>query len=245
MPLGIAMSRAVKGHPSGELPRRGDRPSYLMLVVHRCRCRLRYALAMLAPLWSDLTSWLAINAPGTLQYVHPPGDPARLESAEEQLGFALNAELVEWWHLHDGSITCLVPGYELSSFDNMLGRHKIEREVNLEEEVNATARRNRGLADNEGGRPAWYFPTNYIPIGDNGGGDCLVVDCRPGPEYGYLRDHDHEARGVVPPAYYTSLADLLTRMVTALRTGRPMKVGLPGHTHLATPVIEEGFLSWE
>jgi cell wall assembly regulator SMI1 len=103
---------------------------------------------MLAPLWSDLTSWLAINAPRTLEYVHPPGDPARLESAEERLGFALNAELVEWWHLHDGSIARLVPGYELSGFDNMLGRHEIERAVNREEEANATARRNRGLADN-------------------------------------------------------------------------------------------------
>lgn len=72
-----------------------------------------------------------------------------------------------------------------------------------------------------------------------------MVDCRPGPEYGYLRDHDHGNRGVIPPAYYTSLADLLTRMVTALRTGQPMKVGLPGRTHLATPVIEDGVLSWE
>jgi len=56
----------------------------------------------------------------------------------------------------------------------------------------------------------------------------------------YLRDHDHEVRGVIPPAYYTSLTDLLTRMVTALHTGQPMKVGLPGRTHLATPIIEDG-----
>jgi hypothetical protein len=72
-----------------------------------------------------------------------------------------------------------------------------------------------------------------------------VVDCRPGPEYGFLRDHDHEDRGVIKRPYYTSLADLLTRTVTALRTGQPMEVGIPGRTHLATPVVEEGWLSWE
>lgn len=132
---------------------------------------------MLAPLWSELTSWLAINAPRTLEYVRPPGDPARLKTAEEQLGFALNAELVEWWHLHDGSIVPLVPSYELCGVDDTLHRHEIER---------------GGLSPG----PRVRLPTRPRRRG-------------PGRHTGRV--------------LHTSLADLLTRMVTALRTGQPMK----------------------
>ena len=151
-------------------------------------------------------------------------------SAEEQLGFALNSELVESWQLHDGIVAgYLIPGYELFGVDDMLTGHEIERDVNLEEEeVNAMARRNLGLADDEGSGQARSFPSRYVPIGGDGAGNYLVVDCRPGPEYGFLRDHDHEDRGVIKLPYYMSLADLLTRIVTALRTGQPMEVGIPG-----------------
>jgi cell wall assembly regulator SMI1 len=111
---------------------------------------------MLAPLWSELTSWLAVNAPRLYEHVRPPGDPARLASVEEQLGFALNAELVEWWQLHDGVVAGdIVPSYELFGVADMLRHHEIQRDVNFEEEVNAMARRNLGLADDEGGGPGW------------------------------------------------------------------------------------------
>jgi hypothetical protein len=128
----------------------------------------------------------------------------------------------------------LVPTYELFSFDHMLFTHETERQLNLEEEVRAS----RGLE-------ARYFPSRYVPIGDTGANNYLVVDCRPGPEYGFLRDHDHEDRGVVQPPYYTNLTDLLTRMVTALHTGQPMEVGTADRQFPSTPVVEGGMLSWE
>jgi cell wall assembly regulator SMI1 len=159
---------------------------------------------VLAPLWTELTSWLAANAPRTHECVLPAGDPARLTSAEEQLGFPLGPELTEWWHLHDGVYSNIVPGYELLSVNGMLDGHRTELEVNLEEEVNEIAARNLGLADNEAGGPARYFPPEFVPIGHNGAGNYLVADCRPGPEYGCLRNHDHEDRGVIQPPYFES-----------------------------------------
>ncbi|MFI5843748.1 SMI1/KNR4 family protein [Catenuloplanes sp. NPDC051500] len=200
---------------------------------------------MLAPLWSELTSWLAANAPRLHEQVRPPGDPARLASAEERLGLALNRELVEWWQLHDGvAAGYLLPNYELFGVEDMLRSREIERDVDLEEEVNAMAFRNLYPVAAEGDVPGRYFPSEYVPIGGDGAGNCLVMDCRPGPEYGFLRDHDHEHRGVISAPYYTSLADLLTRLVTALRTGQPMAVGNSDRTYPATAVVEDGWLSW-
>lgn len=191
----------------------------------------------LAPLWTELTSWLAGNAPQTLEWLRPAGDPARLTAAEEQLGFALPAELTEWWHLHDGSVAGpFLPGYDLYGVDDMRYAHRIQLEVNLEEEVNEMARRNLGLPDDVAGGPSRYFPRELVPVGGDGFGNHLVVDCRPGPEYGRLRVHDHESRGEIWPPEYDSLADLLTQMLGALRTGQPLK--------RRTPTVEAGALCW-
>jgi cell wall assembly regulator SMI1 len=197
---------------------------------------------VLASLWNELTSWLAVNAPRTYESLRPPGAPARLIAAERQLGFALGAELTEWWQLHDGADYGLVPGYELNGVDAMLASHRIELEVNLEFEVENMARRNLGMADDEAGRPARYFPSEFVPIGDDGAGNSLVVDCSPGPAYGCVRDHDHEARGVIAPPYFASLADLLAQLVTSLRTGRPVEKHTDVGTFLKTPTVSDGKL---
>jgi cell wall assembly regulator SMI1 len=206
-------------------------------------------VAVLAPLWAELTSWLSAHAPQTFATLRPPGDPARLTVAEQQLGFALGAELTEWWHLHDGSMGrpflpgITTPGYDLFGVDSMLETHRMQLEVNLEEEVNEMARGRLGLADDEAGGPARYFPSEFVPIGTDGGGNDLIVDCRPGPESGRLRDNDHEDSGVVQPSMFESLADLLAQMVRSLHTGDPLD--LPGRSPVArVPTVEAGALSW-
>ena len=200
---------------------------------------------VLAPVWTELTSWLAANAPRMYECLRPAGDPGRILSAEEQLGFALGAELTEWWHLHDGvTHGNIVPGYELLGVDGMLNRHQTQLDVNFEEEVNEMARRNLGLADDEAGGPARYFPAELIPIGDDGAGNYLVVDCRPGPERGCLRDHDHEDRGVIQPPMFDSLTDLVTRVVTSLRTGQPLEIRTPAGTLRRTPTVSDGMVWW-
>jgi hypothetical protein len=84
-----------------------------------------------------------------------------------------------------------------------------------------------------------------VPIGTDGAGNYLVVDCRPGAEYGWLRDHDHGDRGVVKPPYFTSLDDLLSRLVTSLRTGQPLEYHTRVGTDQLTPTVTDGTLTWD
>ncbi len=75
----------------------------------------------------------------------------------------------------------LLPTYELFSVEAMLRFHEIERDVDLEEEVNAMAFRNLYPAAAEGDIPGRYFPSECVPIGGDGAGNCLVMDCGPVP----------------------------------------------------------------
>ena len=197
---------------------------------------------VLAPLWDELTSWLAAHAPRTLEGLRPSVGRARIAAAEEHLGFALSAELVEWWQLHDGADSgYIVPGYELLGVEGSLRARQDQLDVNFEEEVNAMARQRLGLRDDEAGGPARFYPPEFVPVGSDGFGNHLVADLRPGPDHGCLRDHDHEDRGVIQPPYCTGLADLLTRMVTSLRTGQPME---PDDRHPRRPQVVDGFVQW-
>jgi len=199
---------------------------------------------VLASLWEELTSWLATNAPRMVEQVQPPVGPARIAAAEEELGFALSAELVEWWQLHDGGgISCyFVPGYELLGVEGALAARQSQLDVDFEEEVNAMARQRLGLRDDEAGGPARFYPREFVPIGSDGFGNHLVADLRPGPDYGVLRDHDHEDRGVVQPPSCTGLSDLLTKVISSLRTGQPIELG---DRPPRRPRVVDGFVQWD
>lgn len=98
---------------------------------------------------------------------------------------------------------------------------------------------------NSAAGPARYFPTEFVPIGTDGSGNDLVVDCRRGPKYGCLRDHDHEGRGTVQPPMFDSLADLLGQTIQSLHTGRPLELGGSAGGCLRTPTVNDGILSWD
>jgi cell wall assembly regulator SMI1 len=149
-------------------------------------------------LWTELTSWLATNAPRTLAALRPAGDPARLSAAEAELGFRLGGELTEWWHLHDGVTSeagTIVPGYYLLGVDGMLDERRAGLEAGLEVDLNRGPRRE----SDEACDPAWSFLPEFVPVGYDGAGNSLVVDCRPGARHGYLKDYDHEDGAHQPP----------------------------------------------
>jgi cell wall assembly regulator SMI1 len=185
----------------------------------------------LAPLWTELTSWLAAHAPLTLAALRPPGDPARLHAAEAELGFRLGSQLTQWWHLHDGVTSesgTVVPGYYLLGVDGMLD----ERRTGIEAGPHGQPR----PESNKACDPAWSFLPEFVPVGYDGAGNSLVVDRRPGARRGYLKDYDHED-GAHQPPLYESLADLLTQVLHSLHTGDPLKQRVP--------TIQAGTLNWE
>jgi cell wall assembly regulator SMI1 len=192
-------------------------------------------VTVLAPLWTELTSWLAANAPRALADLRPPADPARLRAAEEELGFQMGPELTGWWHLHDGAASeasSIMPGYYLHGVDGMLA----DRRAGLEADLEVDLDRSPPEESEEAGGPARSFRPEFLPVGYDGAGNSLVVDCRPGPRHGCLKDHDHEV-GALQPPLYEDLADLLTQVLGALRTGQELRG--------RKPAVYDGTLSWE
>jgi cell wall assembly regulator SMI1 len=189
----------------------------------------------LAPLWTEVTSWLAANASGTLAALRPPADPARLDAAEAELGFRLGSQLTEWWHLHDGVTSesgSIVPGYYLLSVDGMLD----ERQGGIDAGPVGDPTQDPRQESDRACDPTWSFLPRFVPVGYDGAGNSLVVDCRPGARHGYLKDYDHED-GAHRPPLYKSLADLLTQVLHSLHTGDPLKQ--------RRPVIQAGTLNWD
>ncbi|BCB75661.1 hypothetical protein GCM10022251_27310 [Phytohabitans flavus] len=192
-------------------------------------------MSVLRPLWTEVTDWLSANAPGTLDDLRLPAGPARLREAEEEIGFSMPAELAEWWQLHDGTDTeasSLLPGYYMHGVSEMLNDWRIWRDVGLEVYLDQVQPEDSP----EAGGPAYAFRPDFLPIGGDGAGNNIFVDCRPGARHACLMDYDHEA-GALQPPLYASLADLLTQVSHAFRTGEPVR-----HR---TPVVSEGRLSWD
>jgi cell wall assembly regulator SMI1 len=183
---------------------------------------------VLSALWTEIGAWLAANAPRTLDDLRPPAEAARLRSAEEEIGFPMGAELTDWWRLHDGSASegsSLLPGYFMLGVDGMLDDRRAGIEAGQEAEDAP-----------EAGGPARTFRPEFLPIGADGAGNNLVVDCRPGALHGCLKDYDHEVGSLQSPLY-GSIADLLTQVGEALRTGEPIR--------RRRPAVYDGRLSWD
>ncbi len=190
---------------------------------------------MLSALWTGIGAWLAANAPRTLDDLRPPVEAARLRAAEEEIGFPMGAELTGWWQLHDGSASegsSLLPGYLMLGVDGMLDDRRIGIEAGLKVALDRVTPEDAA----EAGGPARTFRPEFLPIGADGAGNSLVVDGRPGARHGCLKDYDHEVGSLQPPLY-GSIADLLTQVGEALRTGEPIR-----HRR---PAVHDGRLSWD
>ncbi|MFF7455591.1 SMI1/KNR4 family protein [Kitasatospora sp. NPDC008115] len=141
----------------------------------------------------------------------PAADDAALDAFETRHGLTLPADLRAWWRLDAVPANPWLPG----------GFAPVPLPAALETHAAWL------LVAEQEGPPAEgeaRFHPALLPIADNGGGDGLVVDLRPGTGHGHVLLWDHETWRSDPP-WWESVTAMLRDTARALESGTPALLG--------------------
>ncbi len=164
--------------------------------------------------WNRIDTWLAEHAPNVLRLLRPPIDDATLAKLEAAAGKTLPASLVEAYRAHDGAAGehRAIFGAVRTPKDALWARHMSwlsgDRAV-------GSLLFMRALATEVPGAAEW--PATLLPVGDDGGGNKIVVDL----DSGEVSAWDHEDHSMAKLAddfsvWMTQLADDMdARLVVA------------------------------
>jgi hypothetical protein len=171
--------------------------------------------------WERIYKWLDANAPGTFSQITAPSGT------------------IGRWRL--AGATNLFPSMftPLSSRDSIRERARLRHDVYPE------------LDHDPAGTMSSAFLEEFVPIAEDGGGDYLFIDGRPGVESGCVREwcrDDGNLGATLWPSVHAMLADV----AHSLETGEP---ALRGHVEAAqaqffkvavyAPEVRDGVLSWQ
>lgn len=177
-------------------------------------------------LWGEIIDWLRRNAPVDAGRLRPPAADSLIAEVHATVGRPLPPDLWQWWQRADGAVhvagVYLIPwGFAPMScrdaLEDRAGRLEIEAENAIDDE---------DLDDEAHGDEYFYynFHPHYLPIGDDHCGDCLYVDLREGPEYGFIKFFDHEDSN--PSGFYwRSITEMLVEVRDALIDDKPGLLG--------------------
>jgi cell wall assembly regulator SMI1 len=196
--------------------------------------------------WLRVIAWCAERAPVTAAALRGPADEAALTAVQQGLGHVWPEDLVAWLRVSDGadriSAAGIIPGGFIPS--------PIERVPNDWRMMTYISRDVGEAADLEAmeGEPAGsrasLFLSAWVPIADDGGGDWLFVDLRPGEFHGCVGRFRED--GFHGPDYgihfWASVADMAQTLAEALEIGR-WAANHNGEQDLA-PIVIDGVLHW-
>jgi cell wall assembly regulator SMI1 len=180
--------------------------------------------------WTRVISWLHDNAPATVAKIRPPAGGDAVAAAEAAFPVSWTSDLREWYALQDGESMevlwrCVLPHWEILSLDGVV----------------AEAQMWAGIFDGEGDAPAmagemaFTFLPEFVPIGDDGCGNSLFVDLRPGPLHGCVTEFSAEDPTGDPS--WPSVSGMLEDLADSLESGAECDGW--------TPSVVEGELSWD
>ncbi|MFE7191560.1 SMI1/KNR4 family protein [Kitasatospora sp. NPDC057541] len=161
-----------------------------------------------------ITAWLAAHTAWAPE--RPAADGAALDAFEARHRLELPADLRAWWRLPGVPASPWLPGgFAPASLGDALETHATWLLVAEQEGPPGVD------AD---GRPEPRFHPALLPVADDGGGDGLVVDLRPGDGYGAVLLWDHETWLPDVPRW-ESVTAMLRDTVRALESGAPALLG--------------------
>ncbi|KHL18596.1 cell wall assembly regulator SMI1 [Mumia flava] len=192
-------------------------------------------------LWGEILEILHRRAELTAGTLREPR-PGEIERAEAQLSLTFPEELREWWSLHDGQRRTEgerpTPGSVLPTFDLVSPTEAAAKAVMMRQ-IWDDLLRDADVPNTPlpvAGVPAHQWIHHFVPIGDDRGGEDLVVDLRGGPDHGCLMSFDKvecDYFGVQWP----SIEHLLSDVLEVLRTGGSLRGWVPS--------FEDGALRWD
>jgi len=184
----------------------------------------------------------------TAAALHGPADEAGLLAVQQELGRqAWPEDLVAWLRVSDGadriSAASVIPwGFMPSPIERIRTNWRmmtsISRQVGEADELAV-------MEGQPAGSPASLFLSAWVPIADDGGGDLLFVDLRPGDLHGCVGRFWED--GFHGPDYgvhfWTSVAHMAQTLADALEAGRwaPDDSGEEDKV----PTVIDGVLNWE
>jgi cell wall assembly regulator SMI1 len=221
----------------------------------------RMTAASVTESWARIERWLARHAPDTYARLAPPASPSAVAEAEETLGLPFPEPLLESLLRHDGTEQCTV----LPPFWGLLGTQKIADEWAMMVEIDVEYGGGRAGTEQETTAPedfsgdasddasedpygsggsgdilhtGLWWHRRWVPFADNGCGDFLILDQRPGFLHGRVGETDHEGDctfGRDP--MWSTLPALFEATARGLETG-----GVLDGTY--ERVVKDGALAW-
>jgi cell wall assembly regulator SMI1 len=156
-------------------------------------------------LWEEIITWLRAHAPADAGRLRPPAPASLITEVQAAVGRSLPDDLRQWWQQADGAVNVAAVYLMPWGFAPMSCRATLDdRAVRLEIDE-----------DMDDEYDHFGFDPRYLPIGQDHCGNCLYVDLRDGPEYGYVKFFDHEDHS--PSGFYwRGITEMLTEIRDAL-----------------------------
>lgn len=197
--------------------------------------------------WRRVVAWCAERAPVTAAAFHGPVDEAALAAVQQDLGQVWPDDLVAWLRVSDGAdrstAASIIPWGFMPSPIERIGENwrmmtDISREVGEADDLAV-------MEAQPAGSRASLFLSGWVPIADDGGGDHLFVDLRPGELHGcvcrFWEDGFHGPDYGVH--FWSNVAHMAESLADALAAGR-WALDHSGEQDMV-PTITDGALTWE
>ena len=168
--------------------------------------------------WNRIVAWLQLNAPSLVNQINKPASIKELDKFQGQLGIELPADFCEFYKLVNGAeyVGIFLADNNLT-FDPMTLKeiYRTRRDLNG---LLKTGDFDDGEPQSAQGIADVWWNTNWIPFGENGGGDYCCIDLAPTDQghVGQVITHDHETGQHFLLAH--SLTDYLSRCADLLES---------------------------
>ncbi|MFD3424472.1 SMI1/KNR4 family protein [Nocardia fluminea] len=188
--------------------------------------------------WQRYLNWCRANAPLTAATINIPVGARYVREQETRTGRRWPAELHTWFGLHNGGpdgkpFVQVFPSFRPLPADQVTARWKSLTEIwaKMTAEMGGPS-----LLDQPAGTVTFTYIDAYIPIAENGSGDLIVVDTRPGENYGAVLVFGGEVTDQMG-IHWPSLSAGLAEIATSLENRQPCRGWVP--------FVENGLLDWD
>jgi cell wall assembly regulator SMI1 len=186
-----------------------------------------------------MRDWYATNAPAVYATLREPASADQLAQAQQAMGQDLPVDLLAWWELADGvKDEAATAGSVVPPFYNP---YPVASALDSRQDWLATWPGDDGTAGLAGTERTFMWLPSWLPIANNGGGNDLFIDLRPGPLHGCVMEFDR-VDGAGGPPLWPNIETMLTAIADALETRSAIDPF--GDGPMRVELLDGGRLDW-
>lgn len=186
-----------------------------------------------------MRDWYATHAPAVYATLRGPASADQLVQARQEMGQELPADLLTWWELADGvEDAAAIAGSVVPPFYNP---YPVASALDSRRLWLSIWPGDDGTAGPAGTECQFMWLPDWLPISNNGGGNDLFVDLRPGPLRGCVMEFDR-VEGAGGPPLWPNVETMLRDIADALETGSAIDPF--GDDPVRVELLDGGRLEW-